>query len=87
MITTALLITIGTLLKTIFDLTLTESSGIPNEIEGYFETLLAYARGVNTFLPVEEALTIFRLSILTFFSFWFFKFGMWVYSKIPIIGK
>jgi len=87
MITTSLLIIIGGLLKAIFDLTLTESSGIPDEIAGYFETLWAYARGVNTFLPVEEALTIFRLSILLFFSYWFFKFGIWVYSKIPFIGK
>jgi len=87
MITTALLIIVGSLLKAIFDLTLTEGSGIPNEIQGYFEYIMSYARGVNTFLPVEEALTIFRWGILIFFAFWFFRFGMWVYSKIPFIGK
>lgn len=87
MITTALLLTTGILLKALFDLTLTESSGTPDEIIESFEYIMSYARGLNTFLPVSEALTIFRLGILAFFSFWFFRFGMWVYSKIPIIGK
>lgn len=88
MITTALLIMAGTFLKALFDIFLNSgTSGAPEEFTEAMTYVFSQARGLDFFFPVHEALTMFRWGILIFFTFFFFKVGMWIYSKIPIIGK
>lgn len=66
---------------------LPESTGLPEGVESAFDTVFSAMNSISYIFPVDTAFTVVGIVIGYELIIWSFFAFMWVWKRIPFLGK